>query len=189
MINKYETDKISLYEKIRIELCDELVKKELDVGHYTNASQIPHNDFAELCFKQYTTWLGPSKKLYYDIGSRGTFAYGGSEGFELHFRPDEEGGHHPTFIVAKGNSNLRLDSSGKDTYPLEKIFNDMMFGENYLNKYKVDIDGIIKIYNKLKQFDEELKNDIDIFGRYPLLPGTKCYILKHLYLDSNWEDF
>lgn len=189
LINRYDEKKSSLYEKIKIDLCEELEKNGLNTDCYINASQQSHNDFAELCFKQYTTLLGPKEKLYFNQGSRGTFAYEGSDGIALHFRPDEEGGRDPTYIVAKRNYNLRLDASGNDTRPLEKIFNDMMFGEHYLNKYKYDIDEIIQIYKELQRLDETLKNIIDILRRYPLLPGTKCYILKHLYTDSNWEDF
>lgn len=189
LIDKYEGNKNSLYEKIRINLCEELEKKGLDVHYYTNASQVSYNDFAELCFKQYTTRLGPKEKLYFNMGSKGTFAYDGSEGIALHFRPDEEGGRNPTYIVAKGNHNLRLDTFGNDTRPLEKIFDAMMFSDYYSNKYKNDIEEIIRIYHELRQLDETLKNMIDILRRYPLLPGTKCYILKHLYIDSNWEDF
>ena len=189
LIDKYEENKNSLYEKIRINLCEELEKKGLDAHDYTNASQQSNNDFAELCFKQYTTWLGPKEKLYFSTGSRGTFAYEGSEGIALHFRPDEEGGHQPTYIVAKGNHNLRLDASGNDTRPLAKIFNDMMFDKHHLNKYKNDVDEIVQIYRELLDLDETLKIKIDILVRHPLLPGTKCYILKHLYTDSNLEDF
>lgn len=187
LINEYEGDKRSLYEKIRFDLCRELEKNGLDKHYYTNASQ--QDDFAELCFMQYTTWLGSNEKLYFNKGSRGTFAYEGSEGIALHFRPDEESGRAPTYIVARGNHNLRLDASGNDTRPLEKIFSDMMFSEYYLNKYKHDIGKIIRLYTELQQYDGTLKNRINVLTRYPLLPGTKCYILKHLYTDSNWDDF
>jgi len=74
--------------------------------------------------------------------------------------------------LAKGNK--------EEIEKAKEVFEKMIFNEGYLQKYEREINEIIKYERKLEQIYHELKAMIEKLMGYPLLPGTKCEILKSL---------
>jgi len=91
--------------------------------------------------------------------------------------------------VAKGNRDLHLDAQGNNTQPLENALKEILFDTDRANKYDRSIKRIIELYNGLAVENDYISKRVDFLLRYPILPGTKCSILKHLYTNSQLEDF
>jgi len=72
--------------------------------------------------------------------------------------------------LAKGNKD--------ELKKAKEIFEMLMFNKEYLKKYEHEAREIIEWERKLDEMYRNIKMMIEKLMGYPLLPGTKCEILK-----------
>ena len=76
------------------------------------------------------------------------------------------GGH----LLAKG--------TGEEMSQIKGLFERMMFDEGCLTKYRTDILRIIEMEKEQRKKYGEIKEILEKLTGYPVLPGTKCTVLR-----------
>ena len=155
-VDEYGTLRYELYEKIKK---DAIKKTNLKYDPNWKGEHIISQHFVIYIYQQSISWRRDGR-LYFD---KKFMNYKIERGNELWF----SGGG-----LAKGNK--------EELEKAKEIFEEMMFSEEYLNKYEREINEIIEYERKLEEMYNKLKAMIEKLIGYPILPGTKCEILKSL---------
>jgi hypothetical protein len=181
-IDGYRNERNNLFLLIREDIYTELKNNCLDIKFLEDEKF----KFIELCYQQYVSFV-VEVDPFYSPPPQSYFSYN-SEGTEINLVLFSHSVGH-TLPVAKGDRDLRLDAQGKDTRPLENALREMLFSTDRANKYGNNIKKIIELYGVLEVDNDNISKIVDFLLRYPILPGTKCSILRHLYTNSQLEDF
>jgi len=153
-VNEYGTLRYRLYEKIK----EDAKKTNLKFDPNWSEEHMISQHFVMCIYRQCVSLIR-NGRLCFDR----SINYKIERGNELWF-----GGCG----LAKGNK--------EELEKARKIFEMMMFNEEYLKKYMHEINEIIEYERKLEEMYHSLKAMIEKLIGYPLLPGTKCEILKNL---------
>jgi len=154
--DKYNEQRYRLYENIKK---DAIEKTNLEYNPKWKGDHMISQSFVEFIYRQYISWIKDGQlcfdKKYYNYKiERGNELWAGGYG------------------MAKGNK--------EELERAKEIFEKMMFSEEYLEKYRGEINEIIEYEKKLEDMSHKLKAVMEKLMGYPLLPGTKCEILKSL---------
>ena len=152
-VNEYGIKRNKIYEKIKTDVLNEIDLK------YKSTLKGDHEiseQFISLLYTQCVTWIKDEHLSYKERNFR-------QENNELHLGP---------YGLAKGTKD--------DLIQAKENFEKMMFDEAYLTKYRNDILKIIEMEKELEDMYNNIKNIIEKLLRYPLLPGTKCEMLKNI---------
>ena len=152
--SRYGEIRYQLYEKIKKDVLSEINLKYDVWGEDHTISK----HFIELLYTQYVTWIRDGR-----LSADKTRGYK-REGDELWF----SGGQG----LAKGTEEELSQVKG--------VFENMMFDEKYLIKYETDVSKIIDMEKELENMCKEIKEMIEKLMGRPLLPGTKCEMLKNV---------
>jgi len=74
--------------------------------------------------------------------------------------------------------HLLAKGTEEELFQLKKVFERMMFDEGYLTKYITDILRIIEMEKIQSKKYGEMKEILGKLTGYPVLPGTKCAVLR-----------
>lgn len=154
-INEYGEMRHQLYEKIKKDVLSSEMNLKYDPDW--KGDHIISAHFLTLLYTQYVAWVRDSR-----LSADKARGYK-QERNELWF-----GG----WGLVKGTE--------EELFHAKDVFEKMMFDESYLIKYRTDILKIIEMEKWLKCVYEEMKEMIEKLMGYPLLPGTKCEILKNI---------
>lgn len=154
LVNEYEIIRYQLYEKIKK---DVLAKTCLKYDPNWSEEHGVSQHFVTRIYQQSVSWIR-DKRLYSIESSNYKI-----QNNELWF---ERSG------LAKGTTEERDKA--------KKVFEELMFKKDYLEEYKIDIVRIIKEERKLEKMHNEIKGMIEKLIGFPILPGTKCEILKNI---------
>ena len=153
-VNEYGTLRYRLYEKIKE---DAIKKTNLKFDPNWSEEHMISQHFVMCIYRQCVSLI-----------RNGRLCFDRSINYKI------EGGNELWFGgcgLAKGNK--------EELEKARKIFEMMMFNEEY-KKYMHEINEIIEYERKLEEMYHSLKAMIEKLIGYPLLPGTKCEILKNL---------
>lgn len=178
-IDEYRNERKNLFSLIDEDIQNEFKNNDLDIKIFEHKNFIK---FRELCYEQYVSII--DGKPCYDP-SQIIFSYE-NNGNRLAVKSNS---FSSTLYTAEPNRDLRLDAQGRHTSPLEKALKEILFNNNRAKKYEDTIKEIINLYGDIEKENNNIFKMIDFLLRYPILPGTKCLILRHLYTNSQLEDF
>jgi len=154
-VDEYGMMRNQLYEKIKK---DVLTKTNLKYDQNWREEHGVSQHFVTHIYQQSIPWIREGR-LYFNRESTDYTI----EGNKLWFLGSG---------LAKGTTEERDKA--------KKVFEEMMFKKDYLEKYKTDIARIIEEEEKLGKMYNEIKSMLEKLIGYPLLPGTKCEILKNI---------
>lgn len=152
-VNEYGAKRNQIYEKIKTDAVNETNLKYKSPLKGDSGISKP---FVSMLYTQYVTWIKDEHLVYKELKII-------QENNEIHFG---------SYILAKGTKNDLIQAKTK--------FKKMMLDEAYLTKYRNDIFKIIEIEKELEDMYNDIKNILIILLGYPLLPGTKCEMLKNI---------
>lgn len=168
LINQYNASRNELIESIRNDIWIRLEEMGIDQSILLDG----HNDITKLLYPHYASLLGPKKTRYYRTDSGiGSFAYNSNYN-EIIFQPQLIVGTGFSRVIARASHMLKMDNL------LGTL--DSFLEEDYIYKYKDNIEKIYDLGEKLNQKKADINAILECQLRYPLLPGIKCEILKHL---------
>lgn len=151
--NEYEMIRYQLYEKMKKEV---LAKTDLqyDPDWRHGVSEY----FVDYIYRQSFSWIKDGR-LHIDRCS-------------TNYNP----GKNELWLGGRGLAKGKTEEIDK----ARGVFEEMMFEKDYLEKYKVDINRIIEKERKLKEVYNKMLDMLEKLSGYPLLPGTKCEMLKKI---------
>jgi len=155
-VDEYGTLRYRLYEKIKK---DAIEKTNLKYDPNWKGEHIISRRFVTYIYQQSISWI-KDRRLYFDKKSTDRKIEHGNE-------------------LLFGGSSLAKGSK-EEIEKAKETFEKMIFNEEYLDKYEGEINEIIECERKLEDMSHKLKAVIEKLMGYPLLPGTKCGILKNL---------
>lgn len=169
LLNQY----IALREVLTESIKNDIEIKLEEIGIDKSILLGGNNDITKLLYPHYAKLLGPKKTEYFRTGSGiSSFAYNSNQK-EIVFQP--------RFVVGNSYSSRPIASA---TYSIWKVglleIMESFLSETYINKFEDNIKKIYHLEEKLNQRRAEINAILECHLRYPLLPGIKCDILKHL---------
>lgn len=155
VVNEYRNMRYQLYGEIKKEVCD---KTGLKYDPNWRNEHIVSKHFVKFIYQQYISWI-KYNKLYFDRAS-------------LDYKEERNELWCSSSGLAKGIPEERNKA--------REVFEEMMFNRDYLEKYKIGVSKIIEAERKLEVIYKETQEMLKKLIGYPLLPGTKCEMLRNV---------
>jgi len=151
----YDNARYQLHEKIKADIVN-----QTGLGYdptWVHKHTISEN-VVEIVYKQCVSWIRDGKLLFNKDDHKFSM-----EGDSIWF----------------GGSGL-VKGTIEERNRVKEVVEKMIFEKNYLEKYRTDIHKIVEAERELECMREEIKNMLEKLIGYPLLPGTKCEVLRSI---------